>query len=183
MSRAALSIALPPSRRIVDYARAAERAGCRRLWVFDSPAVYGDIWVALARVVEATETIGVGTGVAVPSLRHPLVTASAIATIEELAPGRLVTAFGTGFTARRAMGQKPMRWRDLAVYLEQVRRLLNGEVVVIDGAPAQMLHLPGWGPERPVTTPLWTALGAERAFGVGGDRGRRRDPHGAAARR
>jgi 5,10-methylenetetrahydromethanopterin reductase len=155
--RPVLSIALPPSKRIVDYAIVAERAGCRRIWLFDSPAVYGDIWVGVARIVEATSTIGVGTGVAVPSLRHPLVTASAIATIEDLSPGRLVTAFGAGYTARRAMGQKPMRWADLVAYLDQVRRLLTGEVVMIDGAAAQMLHLPEWGPPRPIRTPLWTA--------------------------
>jgi 5,10-methylenetetrahydromethanopterin reductase len=157
VTRPAHSIALPPSKRVVEYARAAERAGCRRIWLFDSPAVYGDIWVSLARIVESTSTIGVGTGVAVPSLRHPLVTASAIATIEDLAPGRLVTAFGTGYTATRAMGQKPMKWADLAAYLDQVRRLLAGEVVLIDGAPAQMLHLPEWGPPRPIETQLWTA--------------------------
>ena len=152
-----VSIALPPSKRIVAYAQVAESVGCRRVWVFDSPAVYGDNWVALARIVESTSEIGVGTGVAVPVLRHPLVTASAMATIEDLSPGRLVAAFGTGFTARRALGQKPMKWADLVLYLRQIRGLLAGEVVVIDGAATQMLHLPAWGPDRPIATPIWTA--------------------------
>jgi 5,10-methylenetetrahydromethanopterin reductase len=164
VTRPAVSIALPPSTRIVDHAVAAERSGCRRVWLFDSPAVYGDIWVALARIVEATRSIGVGTGVAVPSLRHPLVTASAISTIEDLSPGRLVTAFGTGYTARRAMGQKPMKWADLAAYLDQVRRLLAGEVVVIDGAATQMLHLPAWGPPLPIKAPLWAAPSGPRGL-------------------
>jgi 5,10-methylenetetrahydromethanopterin reductase len=164
VTRPGVSVALPPGKRIVDYAVAAERSGCRRIWLFDSPAVYGDIWVALARIVEGTSTIGVGTGVAVPSLRHPLVTASAISTIEDLSPGRLVTAFGTGYTARRALGQKPMKWADLVSYLDQVRRLLAGEVVVIDGAATQMLHLPGWGPPLPIRTPLWTAPSGPRGL-------------------
>jgi 5,10-methylenetetrahydromethanopterin reductase len=152
-----VSIALPPSKQIVEYAQVAESVGCRRVWVYDSPAVYGDNWVALARIVESTSEIGVGTGVAVPILRHPLVTASAMATIEDLSPGRLVAAFGTGFTARRALGQKPMKWADLVRYVRQVRGLLAGEVVVIDGAATQMLHLPAWGPDRPIATPIWTA--------------------------
>ena len=150
-----VSIALAPSADIVELARVAERAGCRRVWVYDSPSLYGDVWVAVTRIAEGTERIGVGTGVAVPSLRHPLVTASAIATVEDLAPGRLVAAFGTGYTARRAMGMKPMTWSSLATYVEQVRRLLAGEVVEIDGAAAQMIHTEGWGPPRPITTPIW----------------------------
>jgi 5,10-methylenetetrahydromethanopterin reductase len=161
-----LSVALPPSGRIADYAAAAERLGCNRLWLFDSPAVYGDIWIAAARVADATGTLGIGTGVAVPSLRHPMVTAAAIATIEEAAPGRLACAFGTGFTARRAMGQKPMRWADVGVYIRQLRELLAGEVVEIDGAPCQMLHLPGWAPDRPLGTPLWVAPSGPKGMAV-----------------
>ena len=99
-----ISCGLPPSRSIVDHARRAEALGYERLWAYDSPALYGDVWIALARVAEATQRIGLGTAVLVPNLRHVLATASAIASIEELAPGRLVCAFGTGFTARRALG-------------------------------------------------------------------------------
>jgi hypothetical protein len=38
MGELSLSVALPPSARIPEYARAAEDAGCTRLWLFDSPA-------------------------------------------------------------------------------------------------------------------------------------------------
>jgi 5,10-methylenetetrahydromethanopterin reductase len=166
MGELSLSVALPPSARISEYARAAEDAGCTRLWLFDSPAVYGDIWIAAARAVDATPELGVGTGVAVPSLRHPMVTAAAIATIEDAAPGRLTCAFGTGFTARRAMGQNPMRWNDVGVYVRQLRGLLAGEIVEIEGAPCQMLHLPGWAPDRPLRTPLWVAPSGPKGMAV-----------------
>jgi 5,10-methylenetetrahydromethanopterin reductase len=99
-TRPAYSVALPPSREVTEHARAAAELGYSRVWVFDSPALYGDVWVALARIAESVEGIGLATGVAVPSLRHPMVTAAAIATVEELAPGRLWAYFGTGFTAR-----------------------------------------------------------------------------------
>jgi 5,10-methylenetetrahydromethanopterin reductase len=102
--RPVYSVALPPSKRVVEYAARAAELGYDRVWVFDSPALYGDVWVALARIAEAVPAIGLATGVAVPSLRHPMVTASAIATIEDLDPGRLWAYFGTGFTARMTMG-------------------------------------------------------------------------------
>src|SRR5271163_596231 len=105
-TRPAYSVALPPSREVTGYARAAAELGYERVWIFDSPALYGDVWIALARIAESVPGIGLATGVAVPSLRHPMVTASAIATIEELAPGRVAAYFGTGFTARLSMGKR-----------------------------------------------------------------------------
>ncbi|WP_051570948.1 LLM class flavin-dependent oxidoreductase [Cryptosporangium arvum] len=166
MAEPRISVGLPPSANIVEYARTAERLGYHRVWVFDSPALYGDLWIALARIAEGTERIGVAAGVAVPSLRHPMVTAAAVATVEELAPGRLAVAFGTGFTARRTLGQKAMRWADLATYVGQVRTLLDGGVAEIDGRAAQLLQPPGWAPGRPIRTPLWVAPGGPKGFAV-----------------
>jgi 5,10-methylenetetrahydromethanopterin reductase len=165
-SRPACSCGFPPSSRIVEYARVAEDLGYRRIWVFDSPALYEDVWMALGRVAEATGRIGLATGVAIPSLRHPMVTAAAIATVEDLSPGRLVAAFGTGYTGRLTMGQKPMKWADLAAYVRQVRSLLAGEVVEIEGAACQMLHAPGLAPPRPIPVPLWLAPGGPKGHAV-----------------
>jgi 5,10-methylenetetrahydromethanopterin reductase len=160
------SCGFPPSRDLPTYARLAESLGYERVWAYDSPALYGDVWVALARVAEATERIGVGTAVAVPSLRHPVVTASAIASVYELGPGRLSVAFGTGFTARLAMGKRAMRWADLSKYVKAVRALLRGDVADIDGAAAQLLYSPGFGPDRPIDVPLLVAAAGPKGFAV-----------------
>lgn len=165
----ALSCAFPPSRDLPAYARLAESLGYERVWAYDSPALYGDVWVALARAAEATDRIGIGTAVAVPSLRHPVATASAIATIEELAPGRLAVAFGTGFTARLAMGKRAMRWADVAAYVSTVRGLLHGDVVEVDGAECQLLYSPGFGPSRPIEVPLLVAPSGPKGFAVAHD--------------
>src|ERR1700679_3403827 len=90
MSRPKISFACPPGLQSVECSQIAETLGYERALVFDSPALYTDIWISLARIADATERIGRGTGVAVPSMRHPMVTASAISAVEELAPGRLV---------------------------------------------------------------------------------------------
>jgi 5,10-methylenetetrahydromethanopterin reductase len=161
-----LACALPPSRDLPRYAQLAELLGYTRVWVYDSPALYGDIWMALGRAADATHGIGLGTGVAVPSLRHVMVTASAIGSVEELAPGRLTVAFGTGFTARQAMGKAPMRWADLAMYVTQLRALLAGEVVEIDGAACQMIHSSGFGCARPINVSLLVAPIGPKGFKV-----------------
>jgi 5,10-methylenetetrahydromethanopterin reductase len=165
-TRPLYSIALPPSREVTSHARIAAELGYERVWIFDSPALYGDVWVALARIAEAVPGIGLATGVAVPSLRHPMVTASAIATSEDLSPGRLWAYFGTGFTARFTMGKPSIKWADLATYLEQVRGLLRGDVVEIDGAACQMIHSPGWGPPRPIMVPLGLAPIGPKGFAI-----------------
>src|ERR1700710_1624009 len=157
MSRPKISFACPPGLHSVERSQIAEQLGYERAWLFDSPSLYTDIWVSLARIADTTERIGLGTGVAVPSVRHPMVTASAIAAIEAMAPGRLIVAFGTGFTARVAMGQKSMTWKALTEYTRQVRKLLDGDVVEIDGGICQMMHDEDLAPERPIAVPLWVA--------------------------
>ncbi|WP_370935353.1 LLM class flavin-dependent oxidoreductase [Amycolatopsis sp. cg13] len=157
-----LSCALPPSAAIAEQARQAERLGYHRVWVFDSPALHGDLWIALAQVAAATERIGLGSGVAVAGLRHPMVTAAAAAAVAETAPGRLTLAFGTGHTARRALGQRPVRVAGLVREVRQVRSLLAGDVVEIDGKPCQLRQLPGFGPARPVDVPVWLAASGPR---------------------
>jgi 5,10-methylenetetrahydromethanopterin reductase len=162
----AISVALPPSKSIVEWARLAARLGYRRVFVFDSPALYGDVWIALARIVESVPDIEVATGVAVSSLRHPMATASAIATLEDLAPGRVSAYFGTGFTARLAMGKRGVPWADLARYFVQVRALLHGQVIEVDGARCQMLHSPGFGPTRPIDVRLGLAPVGPKGFAI-----------------
>lgn len=159
-----IALALPPSRRLPEYAQLAERLGYRRVWVFDSPALYGDVWVGIARAAEATQSIGFGTGVAVPSTRHVVTTASAIASIAEIAPGRLVAAFGSGFTARMAMGKKPLSWATVEGYVQNLRTLLDGGVVEVDGAKCQLIYSPGYGPDRPIDVPLLLAPMGPKGF-------------------
>src|SRR4029453_11946051 len=52
-----------------------------------------------------------------------------MATLNKLAPGRVHMGIGTGNTAMRAMGQRPMRLVDYDEYLGVLAALLRGEVV------------------------------------------------------
>jgi len=148
---------LPPGPQALDQAILAEKLGYDRIWSPEIPAFGHDIWVHLARIAERTERIGIGPAVLTPSFRHPVAQASAIATLEHIAPGRPMVTFGTGFTGRVAMGQKPLSWDAMRRYLLQVRALLHGEPVDIDGGMAQLLASPGLLPDRPIKTPLLLA--------------------------
>ena len=151
------SFRLPPGPASLDFAVLAEKLGYERIWSPEIPAFGHDVWVHLARVADRTSRIGIGPAVLIPSYRHPVAQAAAIASLEHIAPGRVMACFGTGFTGRVAMGQKPLSWDTMRRYLTQVRALLHGEAVEIDGGMAQLLASPGWQPAHPIKTPLLLA--------------------------
>ncbi|MEY2570950.1 MAG: 5,10-methylenetetrahydromethanopterin reductase, partial [Acidimicrobiaceae bacterium] len=145
-----LSCALVTNVGTPDLVVEAERLGYARAWAYDSPALTSDVWVALALAAQRTTTIGLGPGVLVPSLRHPMTNAAAIATLEALAPGRVAIAVGSGFTGRYTLGQRPLRWSYVEEYVTALLGLLRGETVEWEGAPTRMLHTEGFVAARPV---------------------------------
>jgi len=161
-----LSCSFAPGPRVVEYARLAEELGYRRVWLYDSPLLYPDVWVTLARIADATRRIGLGPGVLVPSLRHVATQAAAIATLEALAPGRVAAVVGTGFTGRRLLGKPPLAWRTVEEYLRGLRALLRGEEAVVDGARLRLLHPEGFAPKRPLATPVLVAANGPRGLEV-----------------
>jgi alkanesulfonate monooxygenase SsuD/methylene tetrahydromethanopterin reductase-like flavin-dependent oxidoreductase (luciferase family) len=112
-----------------DLIRYAEELGYDRAWVPDSQMIWSDCYAVMALAAQATSRIKIGTGVAIPGTRIAPVTAHSIASINQIAPGRVFLGIGTGHTAMRVMGQHPMRIKDFREYLRVVRALLNGEAV------------------------------------------------------
>jgi 5,10-methylenetetrahydromethanopterin reductase len=155
-----LSCGLPPGPDFAHLVELAEELGYARAWIFDSAPLWEDPFVHLALAAERTTHIGLATAVLIPSQRSVMAMASGIATIARISGGRFRACFGTGFTARFAMGQKPMTMHALAEYFDAVRKLLAGQTVVLDGRPARMLHAGGLTEPRPIKVPLWlSALG------------------------
>jgi 5,10-methylenetetrahydromethanopterin reductase len=160
-----LSCALATSNDSHEHARIAESLGYARAWFYDSPALYPDVWVQLCRAAERTTRIGLGPAVLVPSLRHPMTNAAAIATLVSLAGAeRVAVAIGSGFTGRLTLGQRPLPWRDVSAYVDCVRGLLRGEQCEWEGAPIRMLHPPGFGSERPLTIPFIIAAAGPKGI-------------------
>lgn len=161
-----LSCALVPSPDVGDLAALAERLGYDRVWLADSPALYGDVWIAVAEAARATRRIGLGTSVLIPSLRHVVATAAAVAHVEAIAPGRLRLAFGTGFTGRRMLGKKALSLRTLEAYVRQLRALLAGEEVEVDGAICRLMHPQGVTASLPLRTPIWIAANGAKGLAL-----------------
>lgn len=141
--------------------RRAERLGWDAAFQPDSQLRRRDTYVLLAAAARATERITLGPLIANPVNRHPTVTASSIATIDELAPGRTLLGWGVGDTAVRLAGLRPARVKELEASTRLMRALLDGEPVDAGAArPARLPH------HRPV--PIWIAAGGPRTLRMAG---------------
>ncbi|MDB5410285.1 MAG: hypothetical protein JWL84_5197 [Rhodospirillales bacterium] len=105
----------------------AEELGFTHAWLYDTQLLNADVFVALAAAAMHTSKIKLCTGVLIPSNRIAPVTASALASLNALAPGRIVLGLGTGFTGRRTMGLPAISLARLEEYLRVVQALLAGE--------------------------------------------------------
>ncbi len=116
-----------------------ETLGYDHGWAPDSQMIWSDAYATLALAAHHTSRIRLGTGVAIAGTRAAPVTAHSIASVAKLAPGRVFLGIGTGHTAMRIMGARPMRAAAFRDYLRVARGLLKGEEVVYAhgaGAPA-----------------------------------------------
>ena len=141
--------------------RRAETLGWDAAFQPDSQLRRRDTYVLLAAAARATDGIVLGPLLANPINRHPTVTAGSIATIDELAPGRVLLGWGVGDTAVRLAGLRPARVKELEASTRLMRALLDGQAVDVGGArPAQLPH------HRPV--PIWIAAGGPRTLRMAG---------------
>src|SRR5580698_2219308 len=118
-----------PERALSDV-KFAEDRGFSHAWFPDSHMIWGDPFACMALAATNTKTIKLGTGVAIASNRIAPVTVHSVATINQLAPGRVILGFGTGHTGRRVMGLPPVKQAEFREQVRVIRDLLNdGEAI------------------------------------------------------
>jgi probable F420-dependent oxidoreductase len=165
---------------IVDLARAVEERGLDGLWIPDhthtpvsrrSPYPLGgelperykrnlDPLVCLAMAAAVTSRIRIGTGVLLPAQRDPIVTAKALATIDDQSGGRLVVGVGYGWNIEemRDHGVDPVTRRGRArEHVLAMRRLWEDEVAGYCGRHVDIS--PSWSWPKPVQRPLPVLIG------------------------
>ena len=104
-----------------------EEQGFTHAWFGDVPIAGGaDVYVCMALAAKATSTIKLGTYIAPAPLRSPVVTVSSIATINALAPGRVILGFGSGAFSLCLTGLPPMKVKDFRAQARLIRGLLDG---------------------------------------------------------
>ena len=111
---------------VENLAARAEELGFRSFWVYDTPMVNGDPFVSLALCAKATKRIKLGIGVTSPALRSAPAAAAAVASLNAIAPGRVICGVGTGNTARRTLGMRPTTMAELERFTASLQDLTAG---------------------------------------------------------
>jgi probable F420-dependent oxidoreductase len=158
-------ITLKPDHRFdrsVDLATRAEANGFAYGWLFDSHVLWRDPYPLLTLMGAATSTMRLGTCVTNPATRDITVTASALATLNEITGGRMDLGIGRGDSARRVMGKKPTTVAYMEECCRVVRALTAGEKIDLDGTEIQM----PWVSQGPV--PIWVAGYGPKALAAAG---------------
>lgn len=153
----------------------AETLGYDSVWVADSQHLFSDVYAVLALAAKQTSRIRLGPGTAICGTRIPAVQVAAMATLNRLAPGRVFMGIGTGNTAMRTMGQKPMTMRAFGEYLRVLSALLRGEIVdyTFNGVtkPIKMLMHEFKYMNLEPRIPLYVSGFGPRAMGLAGEHG------------
>lgn len=146
----------------VRYARTAEDVGFDLVGVGDSQSVFREAYATLSVLAERTERIRLGTTVTNPATRHLAVTASAIATVDEISGGRAFLGIGSGDSAVLNLGLEPVRLGGMREAIRSLRGLLEGEHVESGGTNIHARWIP-----RPV--PLYISAEGPKTLEFAGE--------------
>jgi 5,10-methylenetetrahydromethanopterin reductase len=156
-----------PVPAIVRQVRLAESLGYDTAWITDTHLVCRELWVTLGACAASTTRIRLGPGVTVPHTRHVSTTASATATLDELAPGRTVIGIGTGGSSAQTMGLtigQTARVATLEHMATSIRKLTRKEAIRFETGTEGRL---AWLPEpRPI--PIYVAGSGPRMLRAAG---------------
>jgi 5,10-methylenetetrahydromethanopterin reductase len=161
-----LSVFFAPVRDTPDHIVLAEELGFDCAWCYDSPLLYHDPFVTLARAAERTARIGLGIGVVVPGLRTPVATAAGLRSLSAIARGRVVVTVGAGFTGRFTLGLGPVRLAALEREVLDLRVLLGGGEITHAEGGRLVRPIPVPGAEGAGEVPIYVSCRGPRAQAV-----------------
>jgi 5,10-methylenetetrahydromethanopterin reductase len=128
-----LMLSNEPTSVLVERAKLAEASGYDTVWLADE-RFYREVDACLALFAANTTRVRLGPCVTDPFVRHPALTAMAIATIDEISDGRAVLGIGAGISGFAELGIRPQKpARAIRESIELIRALLRGEQVGVAG--------------------------------------------------
>lgn len=160
-----VGVRFPPATSVSELAEEvsrAERLGFDTAWIADSQLLWRDVWVAMGLAAARTERITLASAVTNVATRFPSVVASAVNTVAELAPGRVWLGLGTGDSSVKPIGLAPSTRAQLRDGIGEIRGLLRGESVEING---RSVHLQG----AQGSVPVHLAASGPRTFRLAGE--------------
>ncbi|HEX6761187.1 MAG TPA: TIGR03842 family LLM class F420-dependent oxidoreductase [Gaiellaceae bacterium] len=154
----------PPYSRWLELIQLAERHGFEYAWTYDSHVLWQEAIPLFGYAAHQTSKIKLGHFVTNPGTREPTVLASAYATLHDLTDGRMVMGIGRGDSARRYIGQQPVKVAEFERACAMIRDFMNGREVTWNDKELQLKWV---RPELP-QIPMWVAGYGPKALAVAG---------------
>lgn len=148
--------------RFIALTRQAEAAGFSYGWLFDNHVPFREVYPLLTLMALNTTHMRLGTCVTNPATRDPSVTASALATLDEISGGRMDLGIGRGDSSVRSLGKPPTTMRTLEQAATAIRDLVEGRSTDYEGVS---LGLPWAGKWQ---LPVWIAGYGPMALAMAG---------------
>jgi probable F420-dependent oxidoreductase len=154
----------PPHQRFVELMALAESHGFEYGWTYDSHVLWQESFPLLTLAIQATERMRFGHLVTNPGTREPTVLASDYATLHDISDGRMVMGIGRGDSARRYIGQQPVKVAEFEAACGMIKDFMNGREVVWNDKELQLK----WVRQELPEIPIWIAGYGPKALGVAG---------------
>ena len=152
-----------PIAELVKLLQDIEAAGFDGAGILDSQLLCRDTFVTLGQAATQTSRLTLFPAVTNPFTRHASVLAGGIATVEELAPGRVKFVIGTGYTSASTIGRKAATLAEMRACITTVKALLAREAVDFDGTRGRL----GYASGRRI--PVLMAASGPKAIEVAGE--------------
>ena len=148
--------------RTIALTRQAEAAGFGYGWLFDSHILWKDVYPLLTLMALNTQSMRLGTCVTNPATRDITVTASVLATLDEISGGRMDLGIGRGDSAQRVLGKGPVAPRTLDQAVGIIRDLVEGRTTTYMDTELDLTWTGKW------RLPVWIAGYGPMVLGMTG---------------
>ena len=152
-----------PIPEVADVIARCEDAGFDGVGVHDHPHSGRDAYVVLALAAERTRRIRLYPATSSPVVRHPVLLASLVHSLDELAPGRVCLTVAPGFLSARSVGRGRATVDTMREAVIGLRRLLAGESVAYGDPPSRLRNV---GPSAP---PVYVLAAGPRMVELAGE--------------
>lgn len=156
---------------MVTYARISEERGYESVWVTEH-YLFRDAFSTLGAIAQATERVGLATGVVNPYTRHPALIAMSIATIDDLSGGRAILGIGIG-VPYWIKEQMSIRMEKAVVAMREavqiIKELLTGKSVTYYGQVFTAKNMKLGFKTLRIKTPIYMAAVGQRMLQLAGE--------------
>lgn len=153
----------------IDLARAIDSdPAFSHLWVPDE-RFFRDLFVEMTLAAQATKRVKIGSAVTDPYIRHPAVTAVAMASVDEVADGRLIAGIGAGISGFDALSIRRIRPQaTIRECVEVMRAIWHGQDVEFEGETTGFTGKVDFEPVRS-QIPVWIAGRGPKILSLAGE--------------